>query len=58
MQLIRSDLDFILAQIVQAETNAPIADPSLPVGLAHGRRYQQQHRSTHASGPPTRFFRD
>jgi Ca2+-binding RTX toxin-like protein len=33
MQLIRSDLDFILAQIMQAETNAPIADPSLPVGL-------------------------
>ena len=36
MQLIRSDLDFILAQIMQAETNAPIADPSLPVGLARG----------------------
>jgi hypothetical protein len=33
MQLIRSDLDFIIAQILQAETNAPIADPSLPVGL-------------------------
>ncbi|KRD95819.1 hypothetical protein ASE63_12415 [Bosea sp. Root381] len=33
MLLIRSDLDFILAQIIQAETNAPVTDPSLPVGL-------------------------
>ena len=35
MQLIRSDLDFILAQIQSAETEtgAPLADPSLPFGL-------------------------
>ena len=33
MKLIRSDLDFILAQIVRAETNAPLESPDLPFGL-------------------------
>jgi len=33
MLLIRSDLDFILTQILQSETHAPIGDPSLPFGL-------------------------
>ena len=33
MQLIRSDLDFILAQIRFAEAGAPLEDPSLPFGL-------------------------
>jgi Ca2+-binding RTX toxin-like protein len=33
MLLIRSDLDFILAQILGAETKAPTEDPSLPFGL-------------------------
>ena len=33
MQLIRSDLDFILAQIRFAETGGPLDDPSLPFGL-------------------------
>ena len=33
MQLIRSDLDFILAQIRFAETGAPLENPSLPFGL-------------------------
>ena len=33
MQLIRSDLDFILAQIQFAETGAPLENPSLPFGL-------------------------
>ncbi|WP_162003007.1 peroxidase family protein [Microvirga tunisiensis] len=33
MLLIRSDLDFILSQILQSETHTPIADPSLPFGL-------------------------
>jgi hypothetical protein len=33
MNLIRSDLDFILAQIIRAETNAPLQSPDLPFGL-------------------------
>lgn len=33
MLLIRSDLDFILSQILQSETRTPIDDPSLPFGL-------------------------
>ena len=33
MKLIRSDLDFILAQIIRAETNAPLQSPDLPFGL-------------------------
>ena len=33
MKLIRSDLDFILAQIIRAETNAPLPSPDLPFGL-------------------------
>jgi Animal haem peroxidase len=33
MLLIRSDLDFILSQILQSETHTPISDPSLPFGL-------------------------
>jgi Animal haem peroxidase/RTX calcium-binding nonapeptide repeat (4 copies) len=33
MKLIRSDLDFILAQIIRAETNAPLESPNLPFGL-------------------------
>jgi Animal haem peroxidase/RTX calcium-binding nonapeptide repeat (4 copies) len=33
MKLIRSDLDFILAQIIRAETNAPLQSPELPFGL-------------------------
>jgi Ca2+-binding RTX toxin-like protein len=33
MKLIRSDLDFILAQIIRAETDAPLESPSLPFGL-------------------------
>ena len=36
MKLIRSDLDFILAQIIRAETNAPLASPNLPFGLRTG----------------------
>ena len=34
MKLIRSDLDFILAQIIRAETDAPLESPNLPFGLA------------------------
>src|SRR4051812_9427275 len=33
MKLIRSDLDFILAQIIRAETDAPLESPNLPFGL-------------------------
>src|SRR5262245_38835371 len=33
MELIRADLEFILAQIRVAETGAPLEDPSLPFGL-------------------------
>jgi hypothetical protein len=33
MLLIRSDLDFILSQILQSEAHTPIDDPSLPFGL-------------------------
>jgi hypothetical protein len=33
MLLIRSDLDFILSQILQSETHTPIANLSLPFGL-------------------------
>lgn len=33
MQPIRSDLDLILAQILHAESNAPLTGPSLPIGL-------------------------
>jgi hypothetical protein len=33
MKLIRSDLDFILAQIIRASTNAPLQSPDLPFGL-------------------------
>ena len=33
MKLIRSDLDFILTQIIRAETNAPLQSPDLPFGL-------------------------
>ncbi|GEO16183.1 hypothetical protein MAE02_38790 [Microvirga aerophila] len=33
MQLIRSDLELILAQILATETHAPLPNPSLPFGL-------------------------
>ena len=33
MLLIRSDLDFILAQILSSEAHTPIGDPSLPFGI-------------------------
>jgi Ca2+-binding RTX toxin-like protein len=33
MLLIRSDLDFILSQILQSEAHTPIDEPSLPFGL-------------------------